>query len=241
MPVNLKERSVALASQVKSLGSDENQQVVADKFQERSNKIQQLENELKPVTTSIRLLRQHGVKFSIQKTEVGGFVSLLEEYSEQAQNSPHLFTEQDPRWRIQLSTPLTDKVGDWKRRISREWERFLVRSLPTDDELLEVLSSISKFAVPAGNILDLSRLCAHFYEIELPTESDFRQVAIFKEQLSGLWDQLGEQGIPDEIREFLLSASQQAATLDDITPEVLEWLKENQVDSLLRVGFRSSD
>jgi hypothetical protein len=241
MPVNLKERSVALASQVKGLGSDENHQVVADKFQERSNKIQQLENELKPVTGSIRLLRQHGVNFSIPKTEVGGFVSLLEEYSEQAQNSPHLFTQQDDRWRFQLTTPLTDKISVWKGRISREWERFLVRNLPTDDELLEVLSSISKFAAPAGKILDLSRRCDHLYEIELPTESNFQQVAVFKEQLSDLWDQLGEQGIPEQIREFLLSASQQAATLDDITPEITNWLKENQVDSLIRVGFRSTD
>jgi len=138
--------------------------------------------------------------------------------------------------RVQWNTIEAELVS----MLQKEWEKYIDENKPNiNKETLEVFEQIPDFSSVVNRLKEkLEFLDEH--KKSLPTDgSSFQLVISISEEMRHLIEQLESKNIPDSVSNFLKKAgTYDGIDLSEITTEILDWLKANNLIHLCQVKFR---
>jgi DNA repair exonuclease SbcCD ATPase subunit len=140
------------------------------------------------------------------------------------------------QWDAAMLQPLTQfskKLDVWN---TETWQSLIDKRVqPVRDEVLEQFerlgfdSHVHAIRTARDRIRELRG--------DLPETDDVLKVIIDLNEL--IAKQLGAlDSIPGPVRAFIAKASKKEAELDDLTSEVRDWLRDNDMLKMIRIGFR---
>jgi len=124
--------------------------------------------------------------------------------------------------------------------LQKQWEEYIDENKPNiKKETLDVFEQIPDFSSLVYSLkekLELLNECKN----SLPTDSSkFQLVISISEEMKSLLEQLDSKDIPDAVSNFLKKAGTIGGIdLSEITTEILEWLKENNLLNKCLVKFK---
>lgn len=124
--------------------------------------------------------------------------------------------------------------------LQKEWEDYIDDNKPNiNRETLDVFEQIPDFTSIVHNLKEKLETL-DVYKKDLPTdESSFELVISTTSEMKHLIEQLESKDIPDSVSNFLKKAgTYEGIDLSEITTEILDWLKENNLIHLCQVKFR---
>ncbi|MBU0720221.1 hypothetical protein KJ877_02645 [bacterium] len=124
--------------------------------------------------------------------------------------------------------------------LQKLWEEYIDNNKPNiNRETLDVFKQIPDFTSVVNSLKDKLELLDE-YKKSLPTNgSDFQLVISTSEEMKCLIEQLESKNIPDSVSNFLKKAgTYEGIDLSEITTEILDWLKANNLIHLCQVKFR---
>lgn len=129
------------------------------------------------------------------------------------------------------------KLADSLKKVWKEFCRLNLPMLP--DDVLQVLGQISSYRE------DVALIRKHLQDMQGRAEilpnlvSDVDAFMELKQEIDEAWQRLGQGELPEDVLKFLKSASsKQGAGLHLLTPEVVQWLESNHLQSSFSVQLR---
>ncbi len=125
-------------------------------------------------------------------------------------------------------------------RLQKQWQDFIENKKPSINmEHLNVLEQIPDLFDVVSQLKDkLEQLDELKHQLPLK-EDEFKLVISFSSEMTELLEQLSSSDIPDSVSNFLRKAGTiEGIDLAEITTEILDWLKENNLIHLCQVKFR---
>ncbi|MEC1071412.1 hypothetical protein [Priestia megaterium] len=201
----------------------------------------QLQNEVERVIQlcqMINLMWKYEICTKDYKDELQTLRSIAVKLKEQFEESPEWIKGQG------ALRPLKLKIDSIKKEIEEEiktkWEEYVKKGLPSvHNDMLTVLGKIPSFSVKVDRIRILNR---EIYEQmgNIPVlERNLKDVITKKNELIEEWNSLGADDVPAAVLRFIRSAaSDQGALLTHLTPEVLLWLKQFNIQSFFKIRMQ---
>lgn len=123
--------------------------------------------------------------------------------------------------------------------LKKEWEKHIDEKKPNINvEALNAFEQIPDLSSVTKNLKDKLVLLEE-YKKRLPIdEHDFQLVLSSSLEMQQLTNQLKSSNLPDAVSNFLNKAGNEGITLSEITTEIIDWLKENNLIHLCQVKFR---
>jgi len=123
--------------------------------------------------------------------------------------------------------------------LQKQWEEYIDENKPNiNKETLDAFEQIPDFKRIVSLLKEKLELLEE-YKTSLPTDSNkFKLVISTSEEMKSLIEKLDSKNIPDAIKNFLNKAGNIGVDLSEITTEILDWLKENNLIHLCQVKFR---
>jgi hypothetical protein len=137
--------------------------------------------------------------------------------------------------------PLKNAPGDVRGALQRAWTDYIDATLPPQQqpELLDTLKRLPGFSERVAEIGRLYREAA-LLRSRLPQSSDeIDKIAALATALRTAWASLPTEGIPADVRIFLVAALGDGATFSQLTGPVVEWLGENNLLDSIRITLRA--
>ena len=120
----------------------------------------------------------------------------------------------------------------------KQWEEYIDDNKPNINKAtLDVFEKIPDFSSVVRNLKEKLELLNE-HKNTLPTnDGDFELIISISLEMNTLLKQLESKNIPDSVIRFLKKAVD-GIDLSEITSEILEWLKDNNLIHLCQVKFR---
>lgn len=215
-------------------------------LQESSNESQiyiQRNNELKTTVIYIEkmseivaLFRKQGFLIEIDETinyPIELFKTLYKNWED---DKTTIIERNDFFRRVQWDTIERDLVSI----LQKQWEDYIDENKPNiNKETLDVFEQIPDF-LSIVNMLKEKLDFLDEHKKSLPIDgSSFQLVISTSEEMKHLIEQLESKNIPDSVSHFLKKAgTYEGIDLSEITTEILDWLKANNLIHLCQVKFR---
>jgi len=124
--------------------------------------------------------------------------------------------------------------------LQKQWEEHVEFHKPNiNKETLDVFEKIPDFSNVVSNLREKLESLEEYKKILPSSDSDFKLVISSSLSMKDLIEQLESKNIPDSVSNFLKKAgTYEGIDLSEITPEILDWLKENDLIHLCQVRFR---
>jgi DNA repair exonuclease SbcCD ATPase subunit len=140
------------------------------------------------------------------------------------------------QWDAGMLQPLTQFYKKLEVWTTETWQSLVDKRVePVKDEVLDQFerlgfdSRVRAIRTARDRIRELRG--------DLPETDDALKVII--DQNDGIAKELGAlDSIPAPVRVFIAKASKKEAELDDLTSEVRDWLRDNNMLKMIRIGFR---
>jgi len=179
------------------------------------------------LSTNASLLRQKGVDLS-PIPELRVVIAAVKTAQERFIESPKATTlRQGTRW-----TSLTNRLGaiaaSGRSAQAIDWGRFFENNYFGG---LPPTQRFAKLAATPENAIAIKRYQAAYqafarYRSQPPVDSDdFDTLRLLSNQLTEI---VFQEDVPDDVKKFL-DATSSGAALDLLTPDVLKWLRENEL------------
>lgn len=133
---------------------------------------------------------------------------------------------------------LNNIENEVKNYLKTQWNSFVDSKKPNIN--IEQLNVLEKIPDLSQVVSDLKEKLEIIHELrqELPTQSDrFELVIRTTSEMKTLLEKLSSNDIPDAVIHFLKKAIE-GINLSEITPEILAWLKENNLINHCQVKFK---
>ncbi|MES9738554.1 hypothetical protein ABWK46_14650, partial [Peribacillus frigoritolerans] len=173
----------------------------------------------------------------------------IDEYKEEIQSLRYIcvhlqdqFAEK-PEWLKEQSTlrSLSSKVDSVTKQIEEavkpKWEEFVEKNLPSiHNDMLGIMENIPSFSTKVKKIKQLYRDISAQKVLIPVQEKVLLAIVKQKQELTQEWNSLGAEDVPSAVLTFIRSASSpQGASLLYLTPEVLAWLKQYNIQSFFKI------
>ena len=219
---------------------------VAKTTQQFRARFEQLDDPLQRLTPLMRVLaefRKRGIPVdtsSFEKTaeKLAGHARKI---SQAFESDPSKILETDPSLRFQFWDEVKGRwIEDLGKTLLQAWKDHANAQLPMGRmDILDALDNIPDFRAKVAQIRQFTRQAGHL-TLTLPTNArTFDDLQKLSETLASYWQQFDSSVIPDEVLNLLRKSADQGATLDELTPPVIQWLKENKLTHYMRVVLKA--
>jgi hypothetical protein len=108
----------------------------------------------------------------------------------------------------------------------------------TRAELLDVLGQVPSYRQGADRLRAIDMQVRRMSALRWPTPAELAQFLDLRRQAEEEWGQLGgSEAVPPAVMEFLTSCARDGAALDDVTPEISEWISQRGLREVFRIRF----
>ena len=134
---------------------------------------------------------------------------------------------------------LNNIENEIRTKLNLQWQDFIESNKPNINfAQLDALEKIPDFSETVHK-LKQSLQDIEMLKQKLPMQVDeFDLIKTITLHMSDLWMELSSNNIPTSVSNFLNKAGDEGINLSEITPEILEWLKANNLIHLCQVKFR---
>jgi hypothetical protein len=212
-------------------------------FQVRAQMLERPLMLLKPLSIVLTEFQQYGITVDLQ--ECSPTAQLLKGHASQVEinfeANPESILESDEQLRHQFWELLDVKnfPSTIKSILLGTWQKYVDALIPPQKtDLLDTLALVPVLRSDAGKIRQLYTEVSERRQRLPQSTSDFERLQAIPYELANLWQRFGGDIIPGEVLNFLRSASSQnGARLDQLTPTVLDWLREHNLERSIRIVF----
>ena len=132
-------------------------------------------------------------------------------------------------------------VTDRQEKTREDWRVFVKKLIPPiPSEVLDVLGRVPAFRSVVHDIqsalTDLERVAERLPQ----AREEILQVREKAEKIRNQWEDLGGEGIPEEVLTFLRAAGSMGAPLNSLTDTVRSWLQSNDLENSFAIRMRTT-
>ncbi|MBE6023506.1 MAG: hypothetical protein E7231_09765 [Cellulosilyticum sp.] len=209
-----------------------NEGVECTQLKSRNDKILQLHSKLKQIDAlekdiqgKMSSLENHGIQVELE-ININRYMAILSEIERQFSVETYDIPDASPLRDIErgLSTQVKAMDEKWKNHVT-QYSSNLISSLKTVQKISSDTMKISKVT------LDLEKLKKASFE----GQKSFEQLKLLMNEGQ---DIISRVGLNDEINGFLKKVANSTASMEDISLEVLEWIKKHEVASKIKLSFK---
>lgn len=209
-----------------------NEGVECTQLKSRNDKIIQLHTKLKQIDAlekdiqgKMNSLESHGIQVELE-LNINRYMVILNEIEKQFSVETYDIPDASPLRDIErgLTTQIKDMDEKWKNYVTQHSSN-LISSLKTVQKISSDTMRISKIT------LDLEKL----KKVNFEGQKSFEQLQLL---LNEGQDIISRVGLNDEIDGFLKKVANSTASMEDISLEVLEWMKTHEVARKIKLSFK---
>lgn len=210
-------------------------------FQIRAQMLEKPLTLLKPLSIVLTEFQRYGITIDLQ--ECSPTAQLLKGHASQVETNfeanPESILESDEQLRHQFWELLEGFPITVKGILLRAWQKYVDALIPPQKtDLLDTLALVPVLRSDADKIRRLYTEVSERRQRLPQSTLDFERLQTIPNELNNLWQRFGGDVIPEEVLNFLRSASSQnGARLNQLTLTVLDWLKEHNLEQSIRIVF----
>lgn len=198
-------------------------------------------DELAQLATSLAVLRRCRVPVIFDAWRVGNLRTLAKELQSEYVPRPEMILAADQDGRFPFWNALKELPGHLRAALRTAWVAHVDKTIPRDQpELLDILAHIQAFAPQVSTIRKLYLDAARLRGILPEDDTHVFHVRELAAKIAAAWHSLEGDGIPDVVLAFLKAAATDGATVDQLTPEVVSWLTERDLQQDVRIRLGGS-
>ena len=235
---NLMNRMREISKSIKDLEGLKSTEDEAIGFRTRADELSHLAAQIWAPTERIELFRQHGIAVETPELHASQLRQKLETLLRDYRADRKSILEPNPEWRYTTKNGLESIAKNGNQQLLSSWNNHVVGlKPPINDGLLRLLARSPAYQTQLSRINELvteldrlsGRLPSNPEELEKP--------ALLAREVRGLVKELPED-IPEEVRLLFQSINEETATAVHLTEEAMQWLRENEMLSDLRLSWR---
>lgn len=200
----------------------------------RSSDLKSILVYVKSMSEVVSLFRKQGFEIEIGTTinyPVELFRSL---YTNWENDKKSIIEKNDFFRRVQWSTIEDELVFT----LQKQWREYIdVEKPDINNETLDVFEQIPDFSIIVKNLKEKLELLDEQKKCLPVNDDNFQLIISTSSEMKNMLKQLESKSIPDPVIHFLKKAVD-GIDLSEITTEILDWLKENNLIHLCQVKFR---
>jgi urease gamma subunit len=233
------ERARNVKDKVEDLEAARQNRERENRFQNRHEKLRRLVEEVQPLASELRVLREEGIDIDYQGGNLDQIVQRIETIKDEF--------DSEAAWIIQDENDLSD-LDKWirrhrdkiQRKLQSTWRDYYQAQVPDfSDDLLNVLRRFDDFRGAVQTIRERSRQLQEWKDNPPDTKDSLSTFQELAEERRATWEQLRSDEMSEDVLSFLVDAGTEGATVEQLTDEVRTWLDQN--DLLDRVHIRLTD
>lgn len=234
MLVNRTEQLIGRLKNFESLQQSSNE---SKRFIERSEKLKKIAKEIEQIVLIVELFRRQGFEVDIEKLLAYPH-SLFEKLKVKWEDDKHSVIEAHEFFNKVRFNKIEQDV---QSKLKEQWQEFISKNRPSLN--MEQLDSLVNIPDLKGVVIELRE---HLKTLNsLPNtfppnqDANFQYVISITDKMKELWNQLDSKNIPEEMMSFVKRAGKsEGVNLEEITPKIITWLKENNLIHLCQVRFQ---
>jgi len=204
-------------------------------FIERNNKLEKIVLELHQINIVVSLFRKEGFDVNVASQLNYGF-SLFSQLKEEWEKDENSIIEPNDFF---TKVRFTNVEKEIKQQLEEQWENFLSEKRPNVHYgQLQILKNIPDLREVVNELNDQLGEYNDLKNIFPSQSSEFQLVIQLSNEMKKLWSKLDSKNIPQVIMDFIKKAgTSEGISLEEITPEIIAWLKEHKLIHLCKVRF----
>ena len=194
----------------------------------RHGELQDLLKGTKPLVSTYLLFRQNNICKSVDKMFVENVIDQINELSTAFTNDPETLNQ--ARSLVALKHSVTTIQTALGPNLKFYWQEYVDSQVPeTNEDLMGVLGQISTFNATVETVRKLQREIALMRETLPSDQVELNRLATKAKILTGIWQKLGSDEVPQAVLQFLRQAVTRGAPLSMLTTEVSKWLADYKI------------
>ena len=206
------------------------------RFIERSEKLKKITKEIEQIVFIVELFRREG--FDVDVTNLLSYAhSLFEKLKRKWEEDKHSIIEAHDFFNKVRFNKIEQEI---KVELEEQWKEFISKNRPSlNKEQLDGLVNIPDLKGVVIELREHLKTLNSLSDIFPNQEADFKYVISVTDKMKELWSQLDSKNIPEEMMSFVKRAGTiEGVNLEEITPEIITWLKDNNLIHLCQVRFQ---
>ncbi|MFM2062341.1 MAG: hypothetical protein RLZZ507_2011 [Cyanobacteriota bacterium] len=231
--IQLSQRKIKLQEYAKNL----------EAFQTRQEQINKMNSELQPIVDAVNTFREQQISnFTLDPTLQQKLDQLLNDIiqAEDNFNVNHIWIIDNENFNGKSLIRRIDFLKEQlEKQLKAAWKNYLTKNMPsTDEEMLNLLSKVPAFSYDIQTIRQLDK---QIKQVNYPQDQSQFEFLVNKiEDLKKRWNNLSADNVPEKVVQLLRAAANPGgASLNMLTPEVLEWVNRHGIASSLRIRLIS--
>lgn len=131
-----------------------------------------------------------------------------------------------------ITSIFRDLEQDHKNKLAEKWFEF------AQVESYDAISTLNNVLRITGSSAEISQIINSLQALSNKWPLSEKHVKHFKEQCNNAKLKIDDLNVSEEVQSFLKLVSHQKSTAADLTPRVIEWLKENDFGQNLTIRFK---
>ena len=206
------------------------------RFIERSEKLKKITKEIEQIVFIVELFRREG--FDVDVTNLLSYAhSLFEKLKRKWEEDKHSIIEAHDFFNKVRFNKIEQEI---KVELEEQWKEFISKNRPSlNKEQLDGLVNIPDLKGVVIELREHLKTLNSLLDTFPNQEADFKYVISITDKMKELWSQLDSKNIPEEMMSFVKRAGTiEGVNLEEITPEIITWLKDNNLIHLCQVRFQ---
>lgn len=206
------------------------------RFIERSEKLKKITKEIEQIVFIVELFRREG--FDVDVTNLLSYAhSLFEKLKRKWEEDKHSIIEAHDFFNKVRFNKIEQEI---KVELEEQWKEFISKNRPSlNKEQLDGLVNIPDLKGVVIELREHLKTLNSLFDTFPNKEADFKSVISITDKMKELWSQLDSKNIPEEMMSFVKRAGTiEGVNLEEITPEIITWLKDNNLIHLCQVRFQ---
>jgi len=229
-------RTDQLISRLTNFESRQKSSNESKRFIERSEKLKKITKEIEQIVLIVELFRRQGFKVDIENLLVYAH-SLFEKLKVKWEEDKHSIIEAHEFFNKVIFNKIEQEV---QRKLEEQWQEFITKNRPSLN--MGQLDSLVNIPDLKGVVIELKEHLENLNNLKnsFPNQdANFQYVISITDKMKELWSQLDSKNISEEMMHFVKKAGTiEGVNLEEVTPEIIIWLKENNLIHLCQVRFQ---
>ncbi|MBS3029673.1 MAG: hypothetical protein HCA25_22155 [Dolichospermum sp. DET50] len=201
-------------------------------FQSREEQINNFITEIQTIMQAVKAFREKGISNITVDKKLDDLLNFIIHAENDFRENPDWIID-NKHFDAKIFKKGIDNITQTlKQQLSTDWQIYLSQNMPsTNQEMLNLLSKVQAFSHHVQRIRNLDQ---EIKRVNYP--KNIHQLELTQMQITELkqcWESLSSDDVPEAVLNLLRAAANQGASLNLLTPEVLDWVNTyGMADSL---------
>ena len=235
---NLINRVREISKSIKDLEGRKATEDEARGFRTRANELADLATQIRTPVQRIELFRVNGIAVETPEYQASQLRPTLEAMLQDYSANRKSILEASSDWRFTTKNGLLSINTNGNQQLLSAWQNHVMGLRPpVNDGLLRLLARSPAYQTQSQQIGELVAEMDHLSNLLPSSREEVEKPAILARDIEVLQGQIPED-LPEPVSLLFQSMNQGTATAVQLTDAAMEWLKQNEMLSDLRVSWR---